>query len=124
MFLIPLQGARLFPLNPKKKTEDKNAEVAETPALKEEQDNKKKEKENVAKDGYIVTKKSKSEDIKPVKKEVTDIFGAHDFDIEIDIVPTDKHVAMNSVGVRPAASINAAPLGPTKKSIKLEDYKK
>jgi len=120
----PFTRRKTFSAKPKKKTEDKNAEVAETPALKEEQDNKKKEKENVAKDGYIVTKKSKSEDIKPVKKEVTDIFGAHDFDIEIDIVPTDKHVAMNSVGVRPAASINAAPLGPTKKSIKLEDYKK
>merc|ERR1712198_609299 len=39
----PFTRRKTFSAKPKKKTEDKNAEVAETPALKEEQDNKKKE---------------------------------------------------------------------------------
>jgi len=103
----------------------KEEEDPEKAAIKKEQEEKMRiQKENISKSEYTVTKKTTTEEVKPVKKEVTDIFNAHDFDIDIDIVPTDKHVAMNSVGVRPAASSNAAPLGPTKKSIKLEDYKK
>jgi len=88
--------------------------------MKLEADKKvKDEKENVEK-----PKDEISVDSKPLKKDVPDIFNAHDFDIDIDINPSESQVTMASMGVRPVASNNVQPLGPTKKSIKLEDYKK
>ncbi len=85
----------------------------------EEEKKVKNEKENVEK-----PKAGINVDEKPVKKDVPDIFNAHDFDIDIDINPSESQVSMASMGVRPVASNNVQPLGPTKKSIKLEDYKK
>jgi len=80
-----------------------------------------KEKENII-------KKEDNGDLKPaagMKKEVSDIFNAHDFDIDIDITGSTESAASlsTSLSVRPVVS-NSAPRGPVKKSIKLEDYKK
>ena len=88
--------------------------------MKLEQEKKAKvEKENIIEKEYV-----EETDEKPLKKDVPDVFNAHDFDIDIDINPADAQVSMTSMGVRPVANTNVQPLGPTKKSIKLEEYKK
>merc|ERR1719471_292888 len=93
--------------------------------LKLEQEKQEKEKEKVEKENIEEKKEYEEKDEKkPLKKDVPDIFNAHDFDIDIDINPSESQVTMASMGVRPVASNNVQPLGPTKKSIKLEDYKK
>ena len=80
-----------------------------------------KEKEN------IITTENVEKDKKAAveKNEVSDIFNAHDFDIDIDITGSTVTTASlsSSLSVRPVVS-NSAPQGPVKKSIKLEDYKK
>lgn len=93
--------------------------------LKLEQEKQEKEKEKVEKENIEEKKEYEEKDEKkPLKKDVPDIFNAHDFDIDIDIAPSSATLSMNTMGVRPVATNNVAPLGPTKKSIKLEDYKK
>merc|ERR1712098_551387 len=63
----------------------KEEEDPEKAAIKKEQEEKMRiQKENISKSEYTVPKKTPTEEVKPVKKEVTDIFNAHDFDIDID----------------------------------------
>ena len=107
---------------PKQKTEDGQVMTSDL-LLKLEQEKKEKlEKENIEAAEKLVEKENKDE--KPTKKDVPDIFNAHDFDIDIDIDPSENQISLNSMGVRPVATTHTVPLGPTKKSIKLEDYKK
>ena len=80
-----------------------------------------KEKENIIKKDLAEEENNKKADGKP---EVSDIFNAHDFDIDIDISGTGHSAAtLSTMAVRPIVS-KTAPQGPAKKSLKLEDYKK
>ena len=80
-----------------------------------------KEKENIIKKDLAEEETSQKATGKP---EVSDIFNAHDFDIDIDISGTGHSAAtLSTMSVRPIVS-KTAPQGPVKKSLKLEDYKK
>ena len=82
-----------------------------------------KEKENIIKKDLEQEEEDTSQKVAG-KTEVSDIFNAHDFDIDIDISGTGHSaVSLSTMSVRPIVS-NTAPRGPVKKSIKLEDYKK
>merc|ERR1719410_2766114 len=81
-----------------------------------------KEKENIIKKDVEQEEETSQKAVG--KTEVSDIFNAHDFDIDIDISETGHSaVSLSTMSVRPIVS-NTAPRGPVKKSIKLEDYKK
>ena len=106
---------------PKKEEETMTSELLlKLEQEKQEKERAQKEKENIEEKKEYEEKDEK----KPLKKDIPDIFNAHDFDIDIDIAPSSTQISMNTMGVRPVATNNVAPLGPTKKSIKLEDYKK
>lgn len=122
----PFTRRKTRPILSMPKSKAENGELMTSDLLlKLEQEKKAKiEKENIEDAAAKEVVKKEENDENPAKKDVPDIFNAHDFDIDIDINPSDAQISLNSMGVRPVATTNVLPLGPTKKSIKLEDYKR
>jgi len=53
-----------------------------------------------------------------------DIFNAHDFDIDINVAEMADHSIPTSIALKPVTTSSSMTSGPTRRSIKIEEYKK
>merc|ERR1711936_907601 len=56
--------------------------------------------------------------------EVPDIFSAHDFDVDINIRGSVSDMGLSSIAVKPVMASQSVSSAPSKRKLKLEDYKK
>ena len=53
-----------------------------------------------------------------------DIFNAHDFDIDINVAEMADNSIPTSIALKPVTTSSSTTSGPTRRSIKIEEYKK
>jgi len=113
---------------PKSKLIDEEPEMTSELLLKLEEERKKAEefKKQIQKqrEADILPKKQEKKSIAPNATASQDIFNAHDFDIDINVAEMGDSMMPSSIALKPVTTSTPANTGPTKRSLKIEEWKK
>merc|ERR1712173_172319 len=113
---------------PKSKIVDDEPEMTSELLLKLEEERKKAEefKKQIQKqrEADTLPKKQEKKSIAPSATASQDIFNAHDFDIDINVAEMGDSMMPSSIALKPVTTSPPANTGPTKRSLKIEEWKK
>jgi len=112
---------------PKSKANDEPEMTSELLLKLEEEKKKEKElREKVMKqrEAEILPKKLEKKSLPSNSAVSADIFNAHDFDIDINVAEMGDSVMPSSIALKPVTTSTPASTGPTKRSLKIEEWKK
>jgi len=101
---------------------DDDAKMTSELLMKLEQERRAKEEQPKS----LVQEEKENIEEKKRKKtsEVSDIFSAHDFDVDINIRGSVSNMGLSSIAVKPVMASQSVSSAPSKRKLKLEDYKK
>jgi len=94
--------------------------------LEEEKKKEKELRDKVMKqrEAEILPKKLEKKSLPSNSAVSADIFNAHDFDIDINVAEMGDSVMPSSIALKPVTTSTPASTGPTKRSLKIEEWKK
>lgn len=112
---------------PKSKIEEEPEMTSELLMKLQEEKKKAAEfKEQVMKqrEADVMPKKQEKKSLSANASGSQDIFNAHDFDIDINVAEMGDSMMPSSIALKPVTTSSAASTGPTKRSLKIEEWKK
>eukprot|EP00092_Neocalanus_flemingeri_P101740 GFUD01130082.1.p1 GENE.GFUD01130082.1~~GFUD01130082.1.p1 ORF type:complete len:709 (+),score=227.13 GFUD01130082.1:295-2127(+) len=124
----PFTRRKTLPVLSMPKSNKDEPEMTSDLLLKLEEERKKEEEVKIEvmkrREDELLPKKQEKKNSAMAASKNQDIFNAHDFDIDINVAEMGDSMMPSSIALKPVTTSTAASTGPTKRSMKIEEWKK